>query len=272
MDLILISIGRYLQSIHEKVLTLAPSAIGMNFKWTREAQNRVSGYAKRETRPPGCYVSEDCNNYVSGTSTLTLTVLRSAMQQLIRDIWATYDELVGKRFVTCALKDVVDNLQNTTRGYSFLCEEPFSSRQNACFYHVIERHSLCDIDGVGRFSWNQQAVKKFLTGCVRLWRLFSYGLSYTGQVSIRRTQFQEAKFINDDHLRSFIWQSAEVLMFLIYSKNSHSMDEDRFYPAFLHQLFAEILLELLGGGLRNAEAYLILASGGDAAMAQVHRT
>lgn len=243
----------------------------MNYKWVQEAQNRVSGYALRETRPPGCWVSEDCQSYVSGTSTLTLTVLRGAMQELIRDIWTTYDELVGKRFVTCALKDVVDDLQNTTRGYSFLSEEPFASRHNACFYHVLERHSLCDIDGLGVFSWNQQAIDKFLSGCVRLWRLFGYGLSYTGQISVRRTQLHEAKFLNDDHLRSFVWQSAEVLMLLLYSKNSHSMDEDRFYPAFLHQLFAEILLELLGGGLRNAEAYLIHVKGG-AAKAQVHRT
>lgn len=243
----------------------------MSYKWAQEAQNQVSGYAFREVRPPGCWVSEDCNSYVAGTSTLTLATLRSAMQQVVRDIWDMYDELVGKRFVTCALEDVVDDLQNTTRGYSFLCEEPFASRQNACFLHVIQKHSLCDVDAVGRFSWNEHGVKKFLEACARMWRVFSWGLSYTAQISIRRTQFQEAKFINDDHMRSFIWQAAEMMMLLIYSKNSHSMDEDRYYPAFVHRLFAELLLELLGGGLRNAEAYLIHATGG-AAMAQVHRT
>lgn len=243
----------------------------MNYKWVRETQNRVSAYALKEVRPPGCWVSPDCKSFVVGTSTLTLAVLRRAMQQLLLDIWELYDDLVGKRFVNCALEAVVDDLQNTTRGYSFLCEEPFASRQNACLFHVIERHNLCSIDGLGRFSWNEAAVKKFLQRCVSLWRLFAYGLSYTCQISIRRTQFQEAKFINDDHLRSFIWQCAEVLMLLLYSKNSQAMDEDRYYPAFLHRLFAEVLLELLGGGLRNTEAYLIHASGG-AAMAEVHRT
>lgn len=61
--------------------------------------------------------------------------------------------------------------------------------------------------------------QKFLSDWVHLWYLFGYGLSYTEQVSIHRTQCQEAKFVNNNQsLHSFIWQSNKVLILLIYSQ------------------------------------------------------
>lgn len=77
------------------------------------------------------------------------------------NIWAIYNKLVGKQFMTFSQR---------------CCQQSpeYYLRLLACVYHYhfLTHHSLHNITGVGWFSWNQQAISKFLTGCVHLSVLF----------------------------------------------------------------------------------------------------
>lgn len=190
----------------------------------------------------------------------------------MRDIWKLYDSIVGgERFVTTLPEGIVDDLSNTTRGYSFLSNEPFHSARHAVFFRLVTRHRLCTVDSLGRIAWNVPAVHNLLARAAKLWRLLSYLLAMTSQISIRLRQFMELTFVNADRMRSIIWQSGEALIMLNYSKMSQITDQDRYSPAFIHRDVSLILLEALGGGLREAEALFVhVISGSEAA--QVHRT
>lgn len=244
----------------------------MSYKWIVEAQSHISSIAFKAVLPPSCWVSEDSLTYVVGTGTLKMATLQAAIPAITADIWKLYDRIVGgRRFVTTRPEDVIDDLSDTSRGYSFASNEPFGSSRHACFLHLVELHNLCTIDSRGRLSWNRPELHNFLTICAKLWRLVAYQLSLTAQISIRLQQFMELTFVNGDRIRSFIWQGGEALMMQGYSKTSQMTDEDRYMPAFIHPTISEILVEFLGGGLREAEALFVqVLSGAEAA--QIHRT
>lgn len=243
----------------------------MSYKWVVETQSHVSSIAMSAILPPSCWVSDDSLTYVVGTGTLKMATLQAAIPAIEADIWALYDSIVGRRFNTTRTADVVDDLSDTSRGYSFASNEPFSSNRHACFFHLVQQHQLCTVDSLGRTSWNRPELKNFLTLCARLWRLVAYHLSLTAQISIRLQQFMELTFVNGDRMRSFIWQAGESIMMQAYSKTSQMTDEDRYMPAFIHSTTSDILLEFIGGGLREAEALFVqVLSGAEAA--EIHRT
>lgn len=244
----------------------------MSYKWTRETQNHLSSIAMKAVLPPSVWVSDDSLTYVVGTGTLKMETLQAAIPTIEADIWALYDSIVGgRRFNTTRAEDVVDDLSNTSRGYSFASNEPFHSNRHSCFIHLVQQNNLCTVDSLGRASWNRPELQKILTRCAKLWRLVAYHLSLTAQISIRLQQFMEHTFVNGDRMRSFIWQAGESLMMEAYSKTSQITDEDRYVPAFIHPSTSAILLEFLGGGLREAEALFVQVLSGSEA-AQVHRT
>lgn len=257
--------------MHKNVLSL--HAAGMSYKWVRDTQSHVSSVAMKEVRPPNCWVSPDSLTYTVGVGSLHMDNLRKAVPAILEDIWTLYNELVGgKRFVNIPPEDVIDDLSNNTRGYSFASQEPFASRKHECFYHVVQIHRLCIVDSNDRISWNLPGVDRFLDTSAQLWRLIGYLLSFTAQISIRLQQFMEVTFLNADRIRSLIWQGGEGLLMPGYSKTSHITDQDGHRPAFLHEWLSTLLLEVLGGGLRETEAIAVLIKTGDPVCAQVHRT
>lgn len=243
----------------------------MPYKWICDTQNYVSSVAMTETRPPNCWVSPDSRTYVVGVGALNLDTLRSGLQEVMKDIWKMYDRLVGKRFVTCSPTDIIDDLSNHTRGYSFLSEEPFASRRHLCFFHIVEAQKLGIMDAHGRFSWNKPVIEQFLAGTATLWRLVAYAQSFGGQISFRLRQFMEFLLANCDRQRSLIWQAGDLLALLPDSKTTHITEQYRYQAGFVHPLVAAIFLELIGGGLREAEAILVQVLKGSEA-AQLHRT
>lgn len=60
-------------------------------------------------------------------------------------------------------------------------------------------------------------------------------------------------------------------MMQLYRKMNQMTDEDRFSPTFIHRLVSIMVLELLGGGLRESEAIFVHVLSGPEA-AQTHRT
>lgn len=193
------------------------------------------------------------------------------MTRLVKDIWDLYTHIAGQRFALCVPRDVVDDLSNTDRDYSFLSEEPFASHRHDLFYHLLDKHHLCVVDSKGRVSWNTKAIEGILDRCATIWRLLSYAQSFFGQISIRLRQYMEYRLVNNDRLRSGIWQSGELLHLLPDHKSSKLTQQDRYLPAFTPPELNEIWLELLGGGLREAEALFVFVLE-DAAAAHTHRT
>lgn len=244
----------------------------MAYRWICDTQNFVSSIAMTETRPPNCWVSPDSRTYVVGVGALTLDTLRAGLQEVLKDIWKMYDRITGgKRFVSGSPEDIIDDLSNSARGYSWLSEEPYSSSRYVCFFHIVETHKLGIIDGQGRFSWNKPSIEQFLGTTAKLWRLVAYIQAFGGQISFRLRQYMEFRFANCDRQRSLIWQAGEPVTLLPDSKMTQLTEQHRFLPGFVHMMIASVFFEFLGGGLRECEALLVQVLKG-AEAAQIHRT
>lgn len=243
----------------------------MSYKWILDTQGYVSSRVYKEVRPPNCWVSDDAQTYVVGTSALHLDTLRAGLKRLVADIWDLYLGIVGERFALGTPHDVEDDLSNSSRDYSFLSEEPFVSHRHDLFHHLVKTHHLCVLDSNGRISWNTAAVEALLGRCANIWRLLSYAQSFFGQISIRLRQYMEYRLVNNDRLRSGIWQAGELLHLLPDHKSSKLTQQDRYLPAFTPPELNELWFELLGGGLREAEALFVFLLE-DVAAAHTHRT
>lgn len=126
------------------------------------------------------------------------------------------------------------------------------------------------MDFLNRIAWNIPAIHILLACAAKLWQPPSFLLALTSQISIRLQQFMELTLVNADHMCSIIWQNGKALIMLNYSKMSQITDQDHYFPAFIHCNVSLILLEALGGGLREAEALCVhVISVAEAA--QVHR-
>lgn len=243
----------------------------MSFKFLFDVQRYVSTIAHTEVRPPNLYVSEDALMYTVGRSTLTMDVIRRGIQDAYSELDSLLHELVGDFTIDISLEDLVDDMSNTTRGYSFLSEQPFSSAKHQCFMRVVKDKKLAVIDAAGNFAWNKPACRRWLLTATKFWRTVAWLLCVTAQVSTRLTQSMETTFCNADHLRSIIVQCGEMLLLLRNHKAGHLTERDNYLPGFIPPILARIIMRAVLIGLREAEAVIIYHEHGREA-AEIHRT
>lgn len=255
--------------LHENVLSVGIG--GSNWKYVRDAQSYVSFIARTETRPPNYWVSEDGLTYTVGRYSLTMDVLRSGIQDAYRELESLFQEIVGERNFHFSMKDLVDDISNTTRGYSFLSEAPFAARKHDLFLHVLKEKKLAKVDAQGNFAWNKPAMRRWLLITAKFWRIVAWLLSITAQVSTRLAQFMEITLCNADHLRSIIIQAGEMILLLRNHKASHLTERDGWIPAFVPPFLAKMIARALLMGLREAECIMIYHECGREA-SEIHRT
>lgn len=166
---------------------------------------------------------------------------------------------------------MVDDISNTTRGYSFLSEEPFASSKHTCFLHVVKTKRLTMLDSNGRLVWNKPATKQWLLTESKYWRIIRWLLTFTGRISTRLAQEMENTMCNDDNLRSLIIQCGEMLNMGRNHKTGHILEQDAFDPAFVPSTLAGYIVQGLAGGIRETAAIMIHHEVG-AEGAEIHRT
>lgn len=229
----------------------------MGYKYLFDVQRLVSGIAHTEVRPPNCWVSGDAMTYTVGRSSLGISTARRGIQDAYAELGALLQELTGNRSVDVQLEDIVDDLSNTTRGYSFTSEGPYASTKHSLFMHIVKDKKLAILDGEGNLVWNRPATRQWLLKAAKFWRIVAWLLAITCQVSTRLAQNMETTFINGDHLRSIIIQAGEMILLLRNHKASHSTGRDKCLPTFVPRILAEIIVQARLLGLRDAEAILI---------------
>lgn len=155
-------------TMHKNILSM--QQVGISYKWVGDTQSHVSSVAMKELWPLSCWISEDSLMFAVGPDSRHVDHLRQAIPKIMKDIWGLYDELVGgKHFVTIPIEDVVDDMSNTTRRYSFLSHKPFTSRKHDCFHHIVQLHHLCMVDGCKCILWSLPGIDHFLHTSAKMW-------------------------------------------------------------------------------------------------------
>jgi len=222
-----------------------------------EYQQKATYLALSQTQEPKVFVDPEYKWISIGKERMYMEKLRSGIQELLNDLESRYLQLTrGNLIVKHAPDDFDDDLNNTNRSYSFVCEEPFHSKRNSLFLYLVEEYNLAFVDGAGSLSWNIPKVKDLLAVSSQVWEPLYHLLYLTSHISTRGTQFIEHQIANADRHRNFFVQGGEVFILTGYSKKTNTSGLDSCIPGFLPKPVAKWVLELVGGGLRNAEAIL----------------
>jgi hypothetical protein len=245
---------RRVEAVYEKALKLGrPTTFNMIY----EMQQYASALALNQIQEPKVFVAPDVAWISIGVARMHMDKLREGIRQLIDDLALRYRTLtMDNKIVKPGLDDLKDNIANSTRGYSFMSEEPFHNKRYSLFLFLVQEWKLAMVDNAGRISWNIPEIKDFLRRTLRVWEPLYHLLYITTHISSRGTQFVEHQIRNADRHRNLFAQGGEMFMLTGYSKTTSITDRYACTPGFIPQEVASWVLELLGGGLRTAEAIL----------------
>lgn len=222
-----------------------------------DMQKFASSIACTQVKEPNVFLSPDFGSITIGVHHMELDSLRNGIKELLNDVEKHYTTLTkGNKLLKEFPDNLIDDLTNTTRGYSFLSEEPFEQKAHCLFYFFVEEYSLAMVDNDGRIGWNIPQIKEFLRNSLKAWEPLYHLLFITTHISSRGTQFIDHQITNADRHRNLFAQLGEMFLLTTYSKTTSATDHDSCTPGFLPNQVAYWLLEFLGGGLRNAESIL----------------
>ncbi|KAG2121482.1 hypothetical protein DEU56DRAFT_927410 [Suillus clintonianus] len=240
--------------IHQQVLQLGRPH---TFNIVYEMQQYASALALNQMKEPNVYVDPDVKSITIGTQTMQMDKLRQGIQDRVNDLTLRYAALTNDNIMLTRMPDhVKDDLTNTRRGYSFMSEEPFYEKRHSLFFFLVQSHNLAMVDNEGRIAWNIPGIKEFLRRSLRVWEPLYHLLFIVTHISCRGTQFVDHQITNADRHRNLFMGGKEMFVLTAYSKKTGITDRDSCTPGFVPKDIAFWVLEMLGGGLRTAEAIL----------------
>ncbi|KIK72313.1 hypothetical protein PAXRUDRAFT_29320, partial [Paxillus rubicundulus Ve08.2h10] len=122
--------------------------------------------------------------------------------------------------------------------------------------YLVKRRRLASLDASGNLCWDVPQVKLLLDQCQRLWQNVFHMLVITLGISTRVSQFLRMQIRNADRQRNIYFRGAEMFFLSRDGKTSSIEGRDSCAPCFPPAQVSAFLLELLGGGLREAKAHL----------------
>jgi hypothetical protein len=257
-----------LVSLHNRVLALGQST---PFNYLSELQQFASSLALNQTKDANIFIDPAYKWMSINGCTLHFTKFRDGIASLIQSIQEKYSILTDGYWSTLDPSPCPDDFANSQLGYSFLDEQPFKATSHNLLHILVQKHHLASLDSEGSLSWNPVQVKKVLHLAEEIWMQMYHVLYLTAHIGTRATQFLSIQIRNGDRQRNVFVQGDEMLFISRYSKTTNITDKDSCIPAFLPKPVRRLLLELLGGGLREAESILVGVLHGQSARS-IYRT
>ena len=245
---------RRISELHGSVLALGRAT---PFNMATELSQYASSLVYSEVRDPKVTITGDYQSFTVGTQTMSLDTLRHGLKQLIDRIWMAYGDITQSARVVPEGIHVADDLSNDSRGYSFLEESPFHDKRREMFSHLVATYRLASMDYTGNLCWDIPRVTSLLEKCDRMWDNVLHALFMTLGVSTRVAQFLRTQIRNGDRQRNVQFRNGEMFFMTRDSKTSNAAGRDSCIPSFPPSQVSQLLLELIGGGLREAEALLV---------------
>lgn len=222
-----------------------------------EMQQMASSLARMQVHEPKVFVDPDYLWLGIKNERLHLDRFRAGLQSIVDEIKSLYISLSGDATWPVVPDRLInDDMENTSRGYCFLQESPFKEEKEDFFFSAVERHGLGEFSPDGNWVWNHFKISDFLRRADNIWGHVIHALYISTHLSSRATEFLLHQIQNDDRPRNLVFQGKEAILFCRYSKTTSSRGADRCIPAFLPEPLRDIMLVLLGGGFKEAQALL----------------
>lgn len=229
-----------------------------------ETQQYVSSLVLNQIKPPNTWWSADFQTITSEGYTFKISKIQSGVQSIIRRCWELYDKITcGRRFATKLPESFKDDLNLDTRGYSFLYHGPFTDHPNSLLKFLCSDESKWKIatiekgaDNTFSIHWHKPALVDLLSLTGELNEHLAVLCYILPAVSTRGTEFFASKYVNDTRMRNLYMMLDEMVHITNYHKMTNQTGLDLCTPAFFPDVLKELMLEYLGGGLRECEVLL----------------
>ena len=197
---------------HGLFIALAKNTI---YNMAYEHQAFTSSLVFAHVRPPNVWWSMDFKMIMCDGNILTMDSVWEAIQKLIAEAWELYDQIMGGcRFATHLPKEFADDINNLTRGYSFLHCAQFTNCPNEFLLYLWSPDSPWNIGTVYNgetMSWNVPDIQQFLVLTAKFNKTLSVLCFFCLTISTQVTEFLAGKFANNAcHRNLFILLSEMV--------------------------------------------------------------
>ena len=242
---------------HGLFIALAKNTV---YNMAYEHQAFTSSLVFAQVRPPNVWWSADFKTITCDGDILTMDSVREAIQKLIAEAWELYDQITGgRRFATHLPKEFADDINNLTRGYSFLHCAQFTDRPNEFLLYLCSPDSPWNIGTVYNgetMSWNVPDIQQFLALTAKFNKTLSVLCFLCPTISTRVTEFLAGKFANDARRRNLFMLLSEMVDLRGYHKMTNQTGLDVCKPVFYPEPLKDLVLEYLAGGMRTCESLL----------------
>jgi hypothetical protein len=237
--------------VHESSLALGTNCV---YNVLYELQQFTSSLSFNQIRTPKLFWSDGMDRVTISGETLVLATFRSGIQRLLADTRSLMDKLTGgRRFVIKPRDQFRDDLPNTTRGYSWLSNGPFTEFPHAFITHLIHgsQWEFAYLNDSGMLSWNIPAVHHVMDLLSQInGNLMTLNYIFSDN---RATQLCDQTIRNGLQPRNLYFALNWMFWLTRRTKTSNLTGMDACIPTFIPPILSDMMIEYLAGGMREAE-------------------
>lgn len=238
----------------------------------REMQHFASSLAMSRVSPPAITWSHDYSSVSFRGTSIKIDDMRQGlitMEQKIKDI---FDDVSMHHVIPYQIPpNLIDDMTNSTAGYSWLDNGHFTNGNNALLKVLLDEPKcrLGCINSAGEFQWNMVAAHTIMTKLRDANAYLSVLLHIIPSQPSRAPEHVDNKIRNSWRLRNLFMRDGEMWMITQYTKTSNITGHDSFLPMLIPTRLAQLLQKYL---LIFRPLELVLANSiwGEAAMQVYH--
>ena len=199
----------------------------------RELQQYASGLVKFEPRAPNITLVPDVQTFAIHGKQLHLPTMRARLRKLFDEVSGLLDEVLLHQDISIDIPhNLVDDMSNTTRDYSWLDNATFTDKQ----YPMLEGYMnnpdqrLCWKDRDGKLHFHAASSSVLMKKTAVINRGISVLNDVVNSLPARATEFVDHKIRNSWRRRASYRDQGKLRWVNQYSKKTNGRKMDTFLP------------------------------------------
>ena len=208
-----------------------------------EMQQFASAIAKNRAAPPVINWSDDYSKLTVRGQCIKLDSVRAGLQEMESKAWEILDDITLKERIPYNIpKDMVDDMTDSSIGYSWLDNGPFTESENALLQKLMQDPaSKLGYKENGKLKCNMVAAVGLMDKLAEVNRLLSVLLHIAPSQPARGTEHVDQKIRNSWRLRNLFHQDGKLWMVTQYTKTTNLTGRDVFIPMIVPDRLAKLL-------------------------------
>jgi hypothetical protein len=158
-------------NVHNEAIALGQNSV---FNMLFNTQQFVASIILRQPQPPQLWWSPDYKRVTITNHLINIEQVWSGLQDMLKSAWTLLYKITGgKKFANNLSEHFIDDLNKTTRDYSFLDHGPSTKEPHTLISYLISHlhWKFSSINADGRLSYNMPAIYDYQNTSAELNRI-----------------------------------------------------------------------------------------------------